>query len=156
MRLPLRTQVRGKRQLSRPVRGTRDSIKREVNWRRQPVNKHFPESHASGSHVSSHKRTLSLQRIPNWCVFLQDIHYGDIAKSTTLSSGYPVPGKTTIHDTSETIDPAHVHLDGGILIKILVLSIDPFLRNLMNPPVPEDGIDVRNVTCWAYHTFCQR
>ena len=75
------------------------------------------------------------------------------SKSAILSPGYPVPGKTTVHDTSETIDPAHVHLNGGILIKILVLSIDPFLRNLMNPPVPEDGIDVRSVIVWAYPIF---
>ncbi|KAJ8474584.1 hypothetical protein ONZ45_g15904 [Pleurotus djamor] len=48
--------------------------------------------------------------------------------------GYPIPGKTTIHDESETIDLETVPLNGGILIKTLVLSIDPYLRGKMKAP----------------------
>ncbi|EIM82740.1 alcohol dehydrogenase [Stereum hirsutum FP-91666 SS1] len=51
---------------------------------------------------------------------------------------YPVPGKTTIHDTSQTIDLDNVPLEGGILVKTLVLSIDPYLRGLMIEPDPKN------------------
>ena len=49
-------------------------------------------------------------------------------------SGYPVPGKTTIYDSSQSIDPEIDPLNGGFLIKTLVLSISPFLRGLMLGP----------------------
>jgi len=48
-------------------------------------------------------------------------------------TGYPEPGKTTIYDTSETIDLDNVPLSGGVLLKTLVLSIDPYQRGKMNP-----------------------
>lgn len=47
--------------------------------------------------------------------------------------GYPEPGKTTIYDDSQTIDVDNVPLNGGFLIKTLVLSIDPYLRGRMRP-----------------------
>ena len=49
-------------------------------------------------------------------------------------SGYPEPGKTTVYDTTETIDLQAVILNGGILIKILELSIDPYMRGKMRVP----------------------
>ena len=49
-------------------------------------------------------------------------------------SGYPEPGKTTIYDTTETIDLQTVVLNGGILIKTLELSIDPYIRGRMRAP----------------------
>ncbi|KAL1696907.1 hypothetical protein GGG16DRAFT_42590 [Schizophyllum commune] len=49
----------------------------------------------------------------------------------TIASGYPVPGRTIIYDDSETIDLDNVPLEGGILVKTLVLSIDPYFRGLM-------------------------
>ena len=45
--------------------------------------------------------------------------------------GYPEPGKTTVYDTTETIDLETVVLNGGILIKTLELSIDPYIRDRM-------------------------
>ncbi|KAJ6542788.1 hypothetical protein B0H19DRAFT_1171914 [Mycena capillaripes] len=45
-----------------------------------------------------------------------------------IPEDYPVPGKTTVYDTSETIDLENVPLNGGVLIKVLVLSIDPYMR----------------------------
>ncbi|PPQ74726.1 hypothetical protein CVT26_005109 [Gymnopilus dilepis] len=42
---------------------------------------------------------------------------------------YPTPGKTTVYDTTETIDPETTPLNGGFLLKTLELSIDPYLRN---------------------------
>ena len=45
--------------------------------------------------------------------------------------GYPEPGKTTVYDTTEKIDLQTVALDGGILIKTLELSVDPYLRSQM-------------------------
>ncbi|KAF9493534.1 NAD-P-binding protein [Pleurotus eryngii] len=45
--------------------------------------------------------------------------------------GYPVPGKTTVYDESQTIDLETVPLNGGILIKTLSFSIDPYMRGRM-------------------------
>ncbi|KAJ7081244.1 hypothetical protein C8R44DRAFT_823687 [Mycena epipterygia] len=51
-----------------------------------------------------------------------------------IPEGYPVPGKTTVHDASETIDLENVPLNGGFLLKTLVLSIDPYMRGRMRSP----------------------
>jgi NADPH-dependent curcumin reductase CurA len=48
--------------------------------------------------------------------------------------GFPEPNKHTVTDTSETIDLDNVPLDGGFLVKTLVLSIDPYLRGKMRAP----------------------
>lgn len=48
-----------------------------------------------------------------------------------IPSGYPEPGKTTVADKSEKIDTETVPLNGGILIKTLSLSIDPYMRGRM-------------------------
>jgi len=48
-----------------------------------------------------------------------------------IPTGYPEPGKTTVHDDSQTIDLENVPLNGGFLVKILVLSIDPYIRGRM-------------------------
>ncbi|KAJ7081232.1 chaperonin 10-like protein [Mycena epipterygia] len=48
-----------------------------------------------------------------------------------IPQGYPVPGKTTVYDASETIDVENVPLNGGFLLKTLVLSIDPYMRGRM-------------------------
>ncbi|TFK65471.1 alcohol dehydrogenase [Pluteus cervinus] len=50
-----------------------------------------------------------------------------------VPEGIPQPGTTTC-DTSETIDIENVPLQGGFLVKTLVVSIDPYLRNLMVAP----------------------
>ena len=64
-------------------------------------------------------------------------------------SGYPTPGITTVHDTSQTIDLAEVPLNGGFLIKVLVLSIDPLLRNRMDAPDPESSFNVGLLALFA-------
>ncbi|KAI0750190.1 NAD(P)-binding protein [Daedaleopsis nitida] len=46
-------------------------------------------------------------------------------------TGYPIPGKTVVYDDSQTLDLDSAPLQGGILIKVLVLSIDPYLRHKM-------------------------
>ena len=43
-----------------------------------------------------------------------------------------------MYDTTETIDLETINLNGGFLIKILELSIDPYLRNKMRAPT--DGV----------------
>ncbi|CDO77399.1 hypothetical protein BN946_scf184857.g5 [Trametes cinnabarina] len=48
-----------------------------------------------------------------------------------IPTGYPEPGKTTVYDDSETIDLDTVPLNGGFLVKVLVLSVDPYLRGKM-------------------------
>lgn len=50
-----------------------------------------------------------------------------------VSIGFPVPGKNTAYDDSESIDLDNVPLDGGLLLKVLVISIDPYLRGRMRP-----------------------
>lgn len=51
-----------------------------------------------------------------------------------LYPGFPEPGKTTVYDESETIDLENVPLNGGILIKALEVSIDPYFRGRMRDP----------------------
>ena len=58
-------------------------------------------------------------------------------------TGYPEPGKTTVYDESETIDLESVPLNGGVLVKTLVLSIDPYMRNRMRPAAPNSKAYVR-------------
>ncbi|KAM5534492.1 hypothetical protein V8D89_011824 [Ganoderma adspersum] len=48
-----------------------------------------------------------------------------------IPTGYPIPGQTTVYDESETIDLDTVPLNGGALVKVLVVSIDPYLRGRM-------------------------
>ena len=50
--------------------------------------------------------------------------------------GFPEPGKTLVLDKSETIDLDSVPLNGGVLVKTLILSIDPYLRELMTEGEP--------------------
>lgn len=50
-----------------------------------------------------------------------------------IPQGLPQPGKATVYDTSQTIDLDNVPLDGGFLVKLLVLSIDPYQRGKMRP-----------------------
>lgn len=50
--------------------------------------------------------------------------------------GYPIPGTTTIYDTSERLDLDTVPLNGGVLAKLVVLSIDPYLRNTIKGNAP--------------------
>ena len=57
-------------------------------------------------------------------------------------SGYPEPGKTTVYDATEIIDLQTAVLKGGILIKILELSIDPYLRSGMRAPAPGEKSSV--------------
>ena len=46
--------------------------------------------------------------------------------------GYPEPGRTTILDKSQLIDLDNVQLDGGAVVKLLTISVDPYLRGKMN------------------------
>jgi len=47
--------------------------------------------------------------------------------SFTGLSGFPEPGKTVVYDTSHTIDPDTVALNGTFLAKTLNLAIDPYM-----------------------------
>lgn len=91
----------------------------------------LPPAIRSSTHGSSKERTCHLQRDPYRfaavCVRLTSIHL-------TVLAGFPEPGKTTIYDDSETIDLDNAPLNGGFLVKTLVLSIDPYLRGKMRDP----------------------
>ncbi|KAJ7120596.1 hypothetical protein C8R43DRAFT_1090904 [Mycena crocata] len=52
----------------------------------------------------------------------------------SIPESYPIPGETTVYDTSGTIDLETVPLNGGFLVKTLVLSVDPYLRGRMRSP----------------------
>jgi len=47
--------------------------------------------------------------------------------------GFPEPGNTTVYD-EETIDLETVPLGGGFLVKVLEISIDPYMRSRMRSP----------------------
>ncbi|KAF7791938.1 hypothetical protein EIP86_002964 [Pleurotus ostreatoroseus] len=51
-----------------------------------------------------------------------------------IPTGYPEPGKTTIYDDSQTINLDTIPVHGGVLVKTLVFSIDPYLRGKMRVP----------------------
>lgn len=53
-----------------------------------------------------------------------------------IITGYPIPGQTTVYDTTQTIDLDTVPLNGGILAKVLLLSVDPYLKRFFNPGSP--------------------
>ncbi|KAJ7749931.1 alcohol dehydrogenase [Mycena metata] len=50
-----------------------------------------------------------------------------------IPKDFPIPGETIVYDTSQKIDLETVPLNGGFLIKTLVLSIDPYMRGRMRP-----------------------
>ncbi|KAF8996526.1 alcohol dehydrogenase [Cyathus striatus] len=52
----------------------------------------------------------------------------------SVPEGYPEPGKTTVYDITQTIDLDTAPLNGGVLLKILEVSIDPYLRGKMRAP----------------------
>ncbi|KAJ7197932.1 alcohol dehydrogenase [Mycena pura] len=60
--------------------------------------------------------------------------FASIPKGIHLAVDFPIPGETTVYDTSQQIDLEHVPLNGGFLIKTLVLSIDPYMRGRMRAP----------------------
>ncbi|KAJ6565814.1 alcohol dehydrogenase [Mycena vulgaris] len=57
-----------------------------------------------------------------------------------IPEDFPIPGETTICDTTQTIDLDAAPLNGGFLIKTLVLSIDPYMRGRMRAPEVESYI----------------
>ncbi|KAF7297373.1 PKS-ER domain-containing protein [Mycena indigotica] len=48
--------------------------------------------------------------------------------------GYPVVDQTIVYDNTQTIDLANAPLNGGFLVKVLVLSVDPYMRGRMREP----------------------
>ncbi|KAJ6535233.1 alcohol dehydrogenase [Mycena vulgaris] len=52
----------------------------------------------------------------------------------SVPKDFPIPGETTVYDTAQTIDIDSHPLNGGFLVKTLVLSIDPYLRGRMTSP----------------------
>ncbi|KAJ7841481.1 alcohol dehydrogenase [Mycena olivaceomarginata] len=54
--------------------------------------------------------------------------------NTIFGTEFPVPGTTTVYDTTETIDLQNAPLHGGVLIKVLILSIDPYMRGRLRAP----------------------
>ncbi|KAK7440811.1 hypothetical protein VKT23_016889 [Stygiomarasmius scandens] len=50
-----------------------------------------------------------------------------------IPSGYPEPGKTTVYNDKNRIDLDAVALNGSVLVKVLELSADPYMRGKMRP-----------------------
>jgi len=51
-----------------------------------------------------------------------------------IPKDFPIPGETTVYDTSQKIDLETAPLNGGFLVKTLVLSVDPYMRGRMRSP----------------------
>ena len=49
-------------------------------------------------------------------------------------SGYPESGKTYVFDDSQTIELDTVLLSGGALVKVIALSVDPYMNRRMLTP----------------------
>ena len=47
-----------------------------------------------------------------------------------------MPGQTTTLDASQTIDLDNVPLNGGVLVRALVLSLEPYILARMKPSMP--------------------
>jgi hypothetical protein len=93
-----------------------------------PDGSDLPPYLALSAYGTSKKRTPSFQSGPNrfvhtWTCFSN--------KFTEYFKEYPEPGVTTVQDDGQTIDLENVPLDGGVLIKTIALSIDPYQRGLM-------------------------
>ncbi|KAJ7585022.1 alcohol dehydrogenase [Mycena floridula] len=57
------------------------------------------------------------------------------------ATGYPIPGRTTVYDTSASIDLENVTLThGSILVKVLCVSLDPYMRSRMRDPAVPDYV----------------
>jgi NADPH-dependent curcumin reductase CurA len=67
-----------------------------------------------------------------------------------MTLGYPELGKTTSTDSSEKIDLDNVALNGGFLVKTLVLSIDPYMRGCMRE-VSIQSYAVRHLWSYTFH-----
>ncbi|KAJ6550056.1 hypothetical protein B0H19DRAFT_1160303 [Mycena capillaripes] len=52
----------------------------------------------------------------------------------SVPENFPIPGETTVYDTTQSIDLETAPLNGGFLIKTLVLSVDPYFRGRMRKP----------------------
>ena len=50
-----------------------------------------------------------------------------------IPAGLPSADRTLLCDETATIDIEHTELSGGILVKVLALSLDPYMRNRMRP-----------------------
>jgi hypothetical protein len=64
-------------------------------------------------------------------------------------TGYPIPGRTTVYDDTQKID-LDAPLNGGVLLKVLVLSVDPYQRIRMRQPIPENSKYTVNKTILYY------
>lgn len=67
-----------------------------------------------------------------------------------IHTGFPEPGKTTVFDRSQTIDLESEPLHGGALLKMLVVSIDPYMRRRMQSANSLDSFV--SFTCVSYRT----
>lgn len=64
----------------------------------------------------------------------QEVKFGsNLTSCNAVHTGYPEVGKTTVYDDSQKIDLDNAPLKGGILLKTLILSIDPYMRGRMRP-----------------------
>ncbi|KAJ7265809.1 hypothetical protein C8J57DRAFT_1470151 [Mycena rebaudengoi] len=59
----------------------------------------------------------------------------------SVPADYPIPGETTVYDTSETVDIETHPLNGGFLVKTLILSVDPYMRGRMRAPEKKSYVD---------------
>ncbi|KAF8119780.1 hypothetical protein EV363DRAFT_1195283, partial [Boletus edulis] len=85
------------------------------------------DSNANSKHTTS---SISCRPFPPMTVTNKRIIFKEYPK------GLPIPGQTTTFDASQTIDLDNVPLNGGILVKLLVLSLEPYIMARMQPFMP--------------------
>jgi NADPH-dependent curcumin reductase CurA len=69
-----------------------------------------------------------------------DNRHGNVYLNVSILShpplALPVPGQTTTLDASQAIDLDNVPLNGGVLVKTLVLSLEPYVLARMKAFMP--------------------
>lgn len=62
-----------------------------------------------------------------------------------IPSGLPDPQSVFAYDETTTIDIDAVDLQGGLLVKIISLSLDPYMRNRMRPVDTEGDMPAMSI-----------
>lgn len=69
----------------------------------------------------------------------------------------PVAGQDLVYDTTEQIDLDNVTIpEGGFLVKLLSISLDPYLRGKLTEPNPKHYSQTVSVPCLLIRTCVEK
>ena len=111
--------------------------------------------------LASHPSNMHIPVVPlrNARVIFKEIPKGRLVLALRKSAradrtglqDFPVPGNTTVMDTTRTIYPDAVPLNGGFLLETLVLTVEPCQRGRMRAPaVLSYAIRIRHYFAWIH------